>query len=60
MDSYDEAYQELQSILEQLRENKISIDDLEPKMKRAKELVNYCQTKLRTIAGTIDGMFDGE
>jgi len=58
--SYTEAYQELEEILTKIKSNEISIDDLEPNVKRAKELVDYCQNKLRSIEKTVTGTLEEE
>lgn len=50
--NFDEAYQELESILEEIQSND-SINGLEAKVSRASELLEACKTKLRTIEGTI-------
>lgn len=55
--SYDEAIKELQTIVQQLQENKISMDDLSVKIKRAALLIEYCQRKLRTTEEDIQGLF---
>ncbi len=45
--TFEKAYRELQDILAQLQEETISIDDLSKKTKRAAELIEFCQDKLR-------------
>jgi exodeoxyribonuclease VII small subunit len=47
--TYEAAYAELQQIVTALQSDSISIDDLSEKIKRAGELVAFCQEKLRTI-----------
>lgn len=47
--SFDKAQEELESILSQLQNEDVSIDKLSDKLKRAKELVQICKSKLRTI-----------
>jgi exodeoxyribonuclease VII small subunit len=47
--TYEAAYAELQQIVSALQNDSISIDDLSEKVKRAAELVAFCQEKLRTI-----------
>jgi len=45
--SYQKSIEELQVILEDLDGGQVSIDDLEAKVKRGKELLKLCQDKLR-------------
>ncbi|PIB35477.1 exodeoxyribonuclease VII small subunit [Reichenbachiella sp. 5M10] len=46
--SYQEAYEELQAISEQLESGEANIDQLTDLVKRAKALVKICQDKLRS------------
>lgn len=52
--SYDEAYNELQSIVNELLADKASIDHLYEKVSRAKFLISHCQNKLRNIEELLD------
>ena len=45
--SYETALKELQTIVDQLQEETIGIDDLSEKVKRAADLIQYCKEKLR-------------
>lgn len=44
--SYTEAFDELQEIVTDMEDSKISIDDLDIKIKRASELLKICKNKL--------------
>ena len=44
--SYAEAFEELQTIVSQIEEGQISVDELSEKVKRAAFLINICKTKL--------------
>lgn len=44
--SYTRAFEELQKIVREIEEGKISIDELSAKVKRASELIKICKTKL--------------
>lgn len=55
--TYDEAIKELQTIVEQLQNNEISMDDLAAKVKRAAALIKYCQNKLRSTEEDIQNLF---
>lgn len=46
--SYEEAYRELISIAEEIQNESVSVDVLAQKVKRASELITYCQGKLRS------------
>ena len=43
---YQEAFDELQQIVRDMQEGEIGIDDLSEKIKRATELIKFCQDKL--------------
>ncbi|MFZ4544330.1 MAG: exodeoxyribonuclease VII small subunit [Saprospiraceae bacterium] len=45
--SYQAAITELQLIMESIQKNEVGIDDLAERIKRAAELVAFCQLKLR-------------
>lgn len=56
--TYQSAMEELQTIVGQLEANAIGIDELSEKVKRAAELVQFCQQKLRTTEKEMDNLFD--
>ncbi len=45
--TYDNALNELQNIVAEIEGEEISIDELSKKVKRAAELLKFCQNKLR-------------
>jgi exodeoxyribonuclease VII small subunit len=47
--SYEEALTELQTILQDLQKEQVSIDALSSKSERAEVLLTYCQEKLRDL-----------
>lgn len=47
--TYQSAYKELAEIVAQLESKKVDIDQLTDLVSRAKELVEFCQEKLRSI-----------
>lgn len=47
--TYEQAMAELQSIMQELQQEQVSIDDLSHKSERAQQLIQYCQEKLRDI-----------
>ena len=56
LSSYEDAYQELQDIQSALEKEEVSIDELSEKVKRAKELVAFCQEKLRNTEKELEQM----
>jgi exodeoxyribonuclease VII small subunit len=52
--SYEQAYQELQTIIKEMENNDISIDVLADKIKRALELINLCKDKISKIEVDVD------
>jgi exodeoxyribonuclease VII small subunit len=51
---YDEAYDELKSIVDILLSDQSSIDHLFDNISRANALVTHCQNKLRTVETLIN------
>lgn len=56
--SYQEAYDELQTIVQEIEDNSISVDILSEKIKRAMFLVEYCKQKLQKIEIDIDKLIE--
>lgn len=46
--NYETAYNELAQIAKEIETESVSVDVLAEKVKRASELIAYCQTKLRS------------
>lgn len=46
--TYEQAFEELRMIATEIEDETVSVDVLAEKVKRASELINYCQTKLRS------------
>ena len=46
--TYEEAYKELASIAKDIENESVSVDVLAQKVKRASELITFCQTKLKS------------
>ena len=47
--NYNQAYSELSKLVDQIEDDKIQLDTLAEKVKQAKELIDYCETRLRSI-----------
>ena len=45
--SYNEAYEELQAILEDIKERNVDVDKSAAKVKRARELINLCEERIK-------------
>ncbi|PZR27644.1 MAG: exodeoxyribonuclease VII small subunit [Citrobacter freundii] len=52
--SYEEAYRELAEIAEAIQNESVSVDVLAQKVKRASELITYCQGKLRSTENEVN------
>ncbi|MBK8574714.1 MAG: exodeoxyribonuclease VII small subunit [Elusimicrobia bacterium] len=46
-EGYAQAYEELQKILEAMDQGEVDVDELSEKVKRAAELIEFCQKRLR-------------
>jgi exodeoxyribonuclease VII small subunit len=46
--TYEAAYQELDQIAAEIQNETVSVDQLAQKVKRASELITFCQAKLRS------------
>jgi len=56
--TYEEAMEELKTIVQQLQEGTVSIDDLSEQSKRAATLIKYCREKLRNTETELKGLFE--
>ena len=52
--TYEEAYIELASIAKDIENESISVDVLAEKVKRASELITFCQTKLKSTESEVN------
>ncbi len=55
--TYETALKELEQVVEDLRNEMVSIDDLTEKVKRAKELIEFCKDRLRKVGGDLEDIF---
>lgn len=53
--TFDTAYTELEKIIKQIENETIPLDELAEKVKEAKELIRFCETKLRGIESQLNG-----
>lgn len=47
--TYNKAYNDLSKLVEQIEDDKIQLDTLAEKVNQAKQLIDFCETKLRSI-----------
>jgi exodeoxyribonuclease VII small subunit len=55
--TYSEAYSKLEKLVEQIESDDIQLDTLADKVKQAKELIVFCEDKLRTIEKEVGKAF---
>lgn len=56
--NYEEAFDEIQGILEEIENGNISIDELSEKVKRASELIDICKNKLKTTGDDVQNILE--
>ena len=54
--TYESALKELKEVIDDLRNELVSVDDLTEKVQRAKELIEFCKEKLRNVGEDLDGL----
>ncbi|MGB3617394.1 MAG: exodeoxyribonuclease VII small subunit [Catalinimonas sp.] len=55
------AREELDELLESLEADKTDVEELLGKVRRARELIDFCRTRLRTVGEEIDDLLgEGE
>jgi exodeoxyribonuclease VII small subunit len=52
--TYNKAFSELENLVSQIEDDNIPLDTLAQKVKKANELIKYCETKLRLIEKDVD------
>jgi len=48
--TYNQAYSKLSKLVDEIEDDQIQLDTLADKVKQAKELIDYCETRLRSIS----------
>ena len=56
--TYNEAIQELETILRSLETDQVEVDDLTARAERSAELIRLCRHKLRHAEASLDRVFD--
>jgi exodeoxyribonuclease VII small subunit len=54
--TYEQAYAELKKIADEISNESVSVDVLASKVKRASELITFCQTKLRSTEQEVNNI----
>jgi len=54
--TYEEAYNELAAIAKEIESESVSVDVLAQKVKRASQLIAWCQAKLRTTEAEVNNI----
>ncbi len=52
--TYEDAYKELAIIAKEIETEAVSVDVLAQKVKRASELITFCQTKLKSTEAEVN------
>ena len=52
--TYEEAYDELARIAGEIENESVSVDVLAQKVKRASELITFCQTRLKSTEAEVN------
>jgi exodeoxyribonuclease VII small subunit len=52
--TYEKAYKELALIAKEIENESVSVDVLAQKVKRASELITFCQTKLKSTEAEVN------
>lgn len=58
--NYAEAMAEIEQILSQLHAEKVSVDELEQKVKRATELIELCRARLSSVESGVSALLADE
>lgn len=56
-ETYSQAYSKLAKLVEEIERDDIQLDTLADKVKQAKELIAFCEDKLRTIEKEVGEAF---
>jgi exodeoxyribonuclease VII small subunit len=56
--TYETAYTELRQIATEIESEKVSVDQLAEKVKRASFLIGYCQDKLRSTETEVNNIIN--
>ena len=54
--TYEDAYKELAQIAAEIQNETVTVDVLAKKVKRASELITFCQSKLRSTEAEVNNI----
>ncbi|GAA3754839.1 exodeoxyribonuclease VII small subunit [Flavobacterium ginsengiterrae] len=57
--TYEQAWNELTAISKEIENETISVDELAAKVKRASELITFCQGRLKATETEVGKIIDG-
>lgn len=57
--TYEKAYAELAAISREMEEGGVSVDLLAEKVRRASELIRFCQSRLRNTETEVNRIIEG-
>jgi exodeoxyribonuclease VII small subunit len=57
--TYEKAYTELAAISREMEEGGVSVDVLAEKVRRASELIRFCQSRLRDTETEVNRIIEG-
>ena len=55
---YDDAFEELQTIVNDIEDGEISVDELSKKVKRASQLIEICKKKLTSTEEDVNKILE--
>lgn len=58
--TYTKAMEELESIVKSVEENRLDIDSLADRLKRAQQLVKFCRERLQKTEKEVNGILASE
>jgi exodeoxyribonuclease VII small subunit len=56
IETYTEAFEELQQLVQEMENGEISVDELAIKVKRATELIAFCKQKLTSTEQDVEAI----
>ncbi|MBM3441226.1 MAG: exodeoxyribonuclease VII small subunit [Bacteroidetes bacterium] len=57
--TYEKAYEELAHLSREMEEGSVTVDALAEKVRRAAELIQFCQAKLRETETEVNHIIEG-
>jgi exodeoxyribonuclease VII small subunit len=54
--NFDKAHAQLEKIVQEIEDENIPLEELAAKIKEAKELIAFCEGKLREVEESLEGL----